>query len=184
MSHRSPWKEMSHALDGAVHAFASVFVPAQQAKATPPAPAHSTAAAHAADARRRHRSERSVPLSPAVRLNPSLRSVGEEVVAQIPTRFLHDAALASEHMQHAQLQTETIRKIISALYVEQTAESLRGVFEIFDASGDGNMEEDEFLALLSMLGPPVPPQVCQVGSLPRGHTFSRTYTLSRIPQIR
>ncbi len=100
-------------------------------------------------------------------LNPSLFSVGLETVEQILPRYLAKAGIACERMQHAGLPVEAIRKVLEALFIvadgatEQSEEQLRGVFEFVDASGDGSLDQDEFLAILPLFGESVPPEVVQ-----------------------
>ena len=61
-------------------------------------------------------------------------------------------------MQHAGLPLEFITLLLSAVFGAQDEGELRRVFELFDASGDGCLDEEEFLAMVPMLGEDVPPE--------------------------
>ena len=94
------------------------------------------------------------------KLNPSLFVVGLETVEALMTRYLAKAGLACEKMQHAGLPVEVIRTVLLAIFgVERTPEQIYLVFSLFDASGDGYLDEDEFLAVLPLLGEDAPPEV-------------------------
>lgn len=109
-------------------------------------------------------------------LNPSLFVVGLDVAERLMPRYLVKAGIACERMQHAQLPVEAIRRVLLALFVVvedgedgagggedsvgvQAEEPLREVFQVFDTSGDGQLDHDEFLAVLPLLGEDVPPEV-------------------------
>lgn len=98
-------------------------------------------------------------------LNPSLFIVGVQTLEAILPRYRTKAGLACERMQHAGMPVEVIRGMLEAAFVvpvgeEQQSESaLRDAFRIFDASGDGSLDKDEFFAILPLLGESVPPEV-------------------------
>ena len=95
-------------------------------------------------------------------LNPSLYVIGLETVEQILPRYLLKAGIACERMQHAGMPVEAIRMVLAALFVVpedkgvQSEERLREVFSLFDASGDGYLDQDEFFAVLPLMGEDVP----------------------------
>lgn len=97
-------------------------------------------------------------------LNPSLYVIGLETVEQILPRYLKKSGIACERMQHAGLPVEAIRHVLEALFVYpegsslQSEERLRKVFALFDASGDGFLDQDEFFAVLPLMGEDVPPE--------------------------
>ena len=103
------------------------------------------------------------------KLNPSLYVVGLETVERLMPRYLAKSGIACERMQHAGLPVDAIRKVLEALFTipsgesEQCEEALREVFALVDASGDGLLDQDEFLAVLPLMGEDVPPSV--VGKL-------------------
>jgi Ca2+-binding EF-hand superfamily protein len=115
------------------------------------------------------------------RLNPSLYVIGLETVERLLPRYLTKAGVACERMQHAQLPVEVIRRVLEALFLVPTGESvqseeaLREVFELFDTSGDGTLDQDEFFAVLPLLGEDVPPSVVsslfEAGDLDNGGTM-------------
>ena len=98
-------------------------------------------------------------------LNPSLYAVGLDVVESMMPRYLPKAGIACERMQHAELPVDVIRRVLQAIFVlpegetEQPEAELRECFAMFDASGDGTLDEDEFLAVLPLLGEDVPEAV-------------------------
>ena len=98
-------------------------------------------------------------------LNPSLFVVGLELVEALYPRYRPKAGVACERMQHAGLPVDMIRKLLEAVFVcppgatEQSEEALREVFQVFDTSGDGTLDADDFLATLPLLGETVPPEV-------------------------
>ena len=112
-------------------------------------------------------------------LNPSLFVVGLEIVERFLPRYLTKAGIACERMQHAQLPVEVIRRVLQALFIVKECDEaeagegggglmqpegpLREAFQLFDTSGDGTLDQDEFLAVLPLLGEDVPPEV--VGKL-------------------
>lgn len=98
-------------------------------------------------------------------LNPSLYVIGLDVVERMAPRYIQKAGIACERMQHAQLPVDVIRNVLSAIFIcpedaaEQSEEALRQCFALFDASGDGALDQDEFLAVLPLLGEDVPETV-------------------------
>ena len=91
-------------------------------------------------------------------LNPSLANVGVAVCETLMPRYLDKAGVSCERMQHAGLPLEFITLLLSAVFGAQDEGELRRVFELFDASGDGCLDEEEFLAMVPMLGEDVPPE--------------------------
>ena len=73
-------------------------------------------------------------------------------------RYLDKAGVSCERMQHRLLPLEFITLLLSAVFGAQDEGELRRVFELFDASGDGCLDEEEFLAMVPMLGEDVPPE--------------------------
>ena len=98
-------------------------------------------------------------------LNPSLYVIGLDVVEQMMPWYIEKAGIACERMQHAQLPVDVIRKVLTALFVcpegetQQPEDALRECFALFDASGDGSLDNDELLAVLPLLGEDVPETV-------------------------
>ena len=98
-------------------------------------------------------------------LNPSLSSIGLETVQMLMPRYHAKAGLACERMQHLGMTIEMIRHVMRAIWSipagagEQSESELRDVFRMLDTTGDGTLDEDEFLAVLPLLGETVPPEV-------------------------
>jgi len=74
-------------------------------------------------------------------LNPSLANVGVAVCETLMPRYLDKAGVSCERMQHAGLPLEFITLLLSAVFGAQDEAELRRVFELFDASGDGCLDE-------------------------------------------
>merc|ERR1740139_1161496 len=89
-------------------------------------------------------------------VNPSLHTVGLEVVERLMPRYLPKAGLACERMQHAGLPGPFIANVLEATFGEQTDAQLSEVFHYFDADGGGYLDEDEFVAIAPLLGEDVP----------------------------
>ncbi len=98
-------------------------------------------------------------------LNPSLSAIGMETIAALMPRYLAKAGLACERMQHLGMTLDMIRLVMRAVWsmpegaTVQSEEALRQVFRMLDSTGDGTLDEDEFLAVLPLLGETVPPEV-------------------------
>ena len=98
-------------------------------------------------------------------LNPSLFVVGIATIEAMLPRYRAKAGLACERMQHAGMPVDVIRSLLEAVFVvpvgetQQSEAALRAAFTIFDSSGDGSIDKDEFLAILPLLGESVPPEV-------------------------
>ena len=98
------------------------------------------------------------------RLDPSLYGIGLEVAERIDPRYLEKAGRACERMQQAGLPVEVIQEVLLATFSgfggtvdgEHSEHAIRHIFGIFDASGDGFLDEDEFLTILPLLGEVVP----------------------------
>jgi Ca2+-binding EF-hand superfamily protein len=94
-------------------------------------------------------------------LNPSLYSIGIDIVEQLQARYLEKAGRACERMQQTGLPVDVIQTILLAVFSKPTAAgqpsaSLEDIFSIFDSSGDGLLDLDEFNALVPLLGEVVP----------------------------
>ena len=89
-------------------------------------------------------------------LNPSLQTVGLALAERLMPRYLSKAGLACERMQHAGLPISFIGNVLEACFGEQTDQQMREVFHYFDSSGDGFLDEDEFIAISPLLAEDVP----------------------------
>lgn len=97
-------------------------------------------------------------------LNPSLFMIGLDTAEALMPRYLGKAGYACECMQHAAMPVELIRKVLHAIWGRRPAgcvqdeEKIRDVFRTFDAGADGILDEDDFVAVLPLVGEAVPPE--------------------------
>lgn len=89
-------------------------------------------------------------------INPALSAVGLDLVERMMPRYITKAGLACERMQHAGLPVSFITQVLEAVFVTQDEEQLREAFHYFDVSGDGFIDEDEYIAIAPLLGEDVP----------------------------
>ena len=89
-------------------------------------------------------------------VNPALSAVGLDLVERMLPRYVTKAGLACERMQQAGLPVSFITQVLEAVFVTQDEGQLREAFHYFDASGDGFIDEDEYIAIAPLLGEDVP----------------------------
>eukprot|EP00966_Prymnesium_polylepis_P284869 6581609-Prymnesium_polylepis.1 len=100
------------------------------------------------------------------KLDPSLYGIGIEVVEKLNPRYLEKAGCACERMQQAGLPVDVIQEVLLATFSgfggsvagHHSEQAMGHIFSIFDSSGDGLLDEDEFMAIVPLLGEVVPPR--------------------------